>query len=111
MAGVGYYRFVMTVQNPVRTLDAFGQLVESWLNAGVIRANAERIQSTEVMDDQGPAVRTDWTIEATWFPNVSSRSRLVWNDHGTQRTFNIRGAWDRDGRRRRLEIEATEVLP
>jgi head-tail adaptor len=36
---------------------------------------------------------------------------LLFNDHGTQRTFNVRACWDRDQRRRRLEIEATEVLP
>ena len=36
--------------------------------------------------------------------------RTVARRAGT-RTFNVRACWDRDQRRRRLEIEATEVLP
>jgi head-tail adaptor len=65
----------------------------------------------EVVDDLGPAVRTDWRILATWHPSINTRSRLTMTDRGSTRTFNVRACWDRDQRRRRLEIEATEVLP
>jgi head-tail adaptor len=42
---------------------------------------------------------------------MSNRSRLLWYDNGTERTFTVRACWDRDQRRRRLEIEASEVTP
>jgi head-tail adaptor len=35
---------------------------------------------------------------------------LVWSDNGNTRTFNIKGCWDRDQRRRTLEIDAVEVV-
>lgn len=110
MAGVGYYRLVMDVQNPTRTVDAFGQATEAWVTIGQVRANLERMDTVEIMDDGGPSVRTDWTIAATWLDGVTSRSRLRYDDHGTVRIFNIRGAWSMH-RRRRLQIEASEVVP
>lgn len=107
----GMLRYMMAAQNPVRTVDALGQGSESWVTVANLPCHAEQMQTSDAMDDGGPAVRTDWRIIAAFHPGVSTRSRLVWNDNGTERTFNLRGCWDRDGRRRRLEIDATEVLP
>lgn len=107
----GMLRHAMTVQNPVRTVDNFGQASEAWISVTMIRCHAEQMQTGDAIDDGGPAIRTDWRILAAWHPAVSTRSRLIWNDQGTNRTFNIRACWDRDSRRRRLEINATEVLP
>jgi len=104
-------RIPMTVQNPVRTVDAFGQADEAWISVGSLWCHVEVANTMEVVDDLGPAVRTDWRILASFHPSVNTRSRLLWNDRGTERTFNVRACWDRDQRRRRLEIEATEVLP
>jgi head-tail adaptor len=105
----GMLRLSLTVQNPVRTVDAFGQAVEAWVTIGTVWAHVEASNTTEVMDDGGPAVRTEWRIIASWLPSLTSRSRLLWNDNGTTRTFNCRACWDMDQRRRRLEIEAVEV--
>jgi head-tail adaptor len=107
----GMLRHSMTVQNPVRTVDAYGQGAEAWVNVGTLRCHAEQMRTGDVVDDLGPAIRTDWRIIANWHPDVSTRSRLLWDDGTTTRTFNLRACWDRDSRRRRLEIEATEVLP
>lgn len=107
----GMLRTPMTVQVAVRTVDSFGQAGEAWVSVGTIWCHVETANTAEVLDDRGPAVRTDWRILATWHPQASSRARLVWNDYGNVRTFDIRGCWDRDQRRRRLEIDATEVLP
>ncbi len=107
----GMLRLAMTAQNPVRTVDDFGQASESWVNVAVLHCYIEMASTSEVIDDRGTAIRTDWRILSSFHPSVNARSRIVWNDHGTVRTFNIRACWDRDQRRRRLEIEATEVLP
>jgi head-tail adaptor len=107
----GMLRIPMTAQNPVRTVDAFGQASEAWVNVAVLHCHIEVASNNETMGDLGPEVRTDWRILACFHPSVNTRSRLLFNDHGTQRTFNVRACWDRDQRRRRLEIEATEVLP
>ena len=109
MAGVGYYRQVLTVQNPVTSLDSYGQAVVSWVNVGLVRGNLARVDSVEGMGDGGPEMRTTWSIEATWFPDVNMRSRLVWNDNGTDRTLNLRACHDADGRRKRLQMQAIEV--
>jgi len=114
MAGhvpTGMLRTPMTVQNPVRTVDAFGQADESWISVGTVWCHVEVANTMEVVDDRGPAVRTDWRILATWHPSINTRSRLTMTDRGSTRTFNVRACWDRDQRRRRVEIEATEVLP
>jgi head-tail adaptor len=103
-------RLAMTAQNPIRTVDSFGQASEAWINVATLHCHIEVASTTEVMDDRGPAVRTDWRILSSFHPSVTTRSRLIWNDRGNDRTFNIRACWDRDQRRRRLEIEATEVL-
>lgn len=113
MAGhvpTGMLRIPLTIQVPVATVDSFGQQSEAWVSVGTMWAHVETAQTSEVIDDRGPAVRTDWRILGTWHPQVSSRARLIWVNHGTTRTFNIRGCWDRDQRRRRVEIDATEVL-
>lgn len=107
----GMLRLSLTVQNPVRTVDAFGQAVEAWVTIGTVWAHVEASNTTEVIDDRGVAVRTDWRILASWHPELTARSRLIWTDYGTARTFAIRSATDRDQRRRRFEIEATEVMP
>ena len=107
----GMMRLVMTAQNPVRTVDAFGQASESWLSFATLPVHVELANTSDTMDDGGPATRTDWRILAPWHPSMNNRSRLLWNDNGTERTFTVRACWDRDQRRRRLEIEASEVTP
>jgi len=54
-------------------------------------------------------VRTDWRILAAFHPSVTTRSRLLLVDNGVTRTFFIKGCWDRDQKRRRLEINAVEI--
>ncbi len=107
----GMLRLAMTAQNPVRTVDDFGQASESWVNVAVLHCHIEVASTNDTFGDRGPEVRTDWRILASFHPSVNTRSRLIFNDRGTERTFNVRACWDRDQRRRRLEIEATEVLP
>ena len=105
----GMMRLVMTAQNPVATLDAFGQASESWLSFATIPFHIENANTEETMDDGGSSVRTDWRILAAFHPSVTTRSRLLLEDNGTTRTFFIKGCWDRDQKRRRLEINAVEV--
>jgi len=58
----------------------------------------------------GVSTRSDYRFLASWHPSVTTSSRLLWQDGDTLRIFNIRNSFDRDQRRRRLEIEATEVV-
>lgn len=105
----GMLRLSMTVQNPVRTVDAVGQAEVSWLSVANIACHIDSARTNEVVDDLGVNARSDWRILAAWHPAVSNNSRLLYQDNGTERVFNIRACWDRDQKRRRLEIEATEV--
>jgi hypothetical protein len=41
---------------------------------------------------------------------VDTETRLLWNDHGTTRTLEVRTCQDRDQRRRTLEMDAVEVV-
>jgi head-tail adaptor len=102
-------RLVMTAQNPVATVDAFGQAQESWLSFANIPVHIETANTEEGIGDGGVEVRTDWRILAAFHPSVTTRSRLLLVDNGVTRTFFIRGCWDRDQKRRRLEINAVEV--
>jgi head-tail adaptor len=104
-------RLVMTAQNPVATVDAFGQAQESWLSFANIPVHIETANTEEGIGDGGVEVRTDWRILAAFHPSVTTRSRLLLVDNGVTRTFFIKGCWDRDQKRRRLEINAVEVLP
>jgi len=105
----GMMRLVMTAQNPVATVDAFGQAQESWLSFANIPVHIETANTEEGIGDGGVEVRTDWRILAAFHPSVTTRSRLLLVDNGVTRTFFIRGCWDRDQKRRRLEINAVEV--
>lgn len=114
MAGhipTGMLRIPMEVQNPVRTVDLYGQASEAWVTVGVVHCHVEQANTAEVIDDRGVAVRTDFRILASWHPELNTRSRLRWTDYGRTRTFSIRTATDRDQRRSRFEIEAVEVEP
>jgi len=106
----GMLRLYFTVQNPVRTVDAFGQASVAWVSVGGIWGHAEQSRTTEVIDDGGIAARSDYRFLTGWHPQVTVNSRLLWQDGDSSRVFNIRTCHDRDQRRRRLEIEASEVM-
>ena len=107
----GMLRLVMTAQNRTVAVDALGQQTEAWSDVAMIAVHAEQMNTSEGFGDGGPEVRTDWRILAAWHPSVTTRSRLKWLDGTTTRYFNLRSCYDRDNRQRRLEIEATEVVP
>jgi head-tail adaptor len=103
-------RLSMTVQNPVRTVDSVGQAEVSWLSVAQIACHIDSARTNEVIGDLGVNARSDWRILAAWHPAVTTNSRLLYLDNGTERVFNIRVCFDRDQKRRRLEIEATEEV-
>ncbi len=104
----GMLRLSMTAQNPVRTVDDYGQAETSWISVAQIACHIETARTNEVIGDLGVNTRSDWRIIAAFHPSVTNNSRLVYQDNGTERVFHIRACWDRDQKRRRLEIEATE---
>ena len=106
----GMMRQIVTVQNPTVTVDALGQAEEAWLSVAAIPAHIEQMETTETVDDGGPAIQTTYRLLAAWHPNVSTRSRLRWVDRGATRTMNVRSCTDRDQRQRTLEIVAVEVV-
>ncbi len=105
----GMMRQMLTVQNPTVTVDDLGQASEAFLSVGAMPGHIEQMETTETVDDGGPAVQTTYRILGAWHPSVSTRSRLLWSDRGTVRTLNIRSCTDRDQRQRTLEIVAVEV--
>jgi len=105
----GMMRYSMALQVPTVSLDGLNQLDEAWTTVAVLACHAEQMQTADAFGDGGPEIRTDWKILAAWHPLATTRCRLLWNDNGVSRAFNIRGCWDRDGRKRTLEIDATEI--
>lgn len=105
----GMLRLYLTVQNPVRTVDTFGQASVAWVSVGGVWGHADQPRTTEVIDDGGVSTRSDYRFLASWHPQLTVNSRLLWQDGENARIFNVRSCFDRDQRRRRLEIEATEV--
>jgi len=105
----GMLRLWLTVQNPVRTVDSLGQASVAWVTIGGVWAHAEQARTAEVIDDGGVSTRSDYRFLCSWHPDLSTNSRFLWQDGDTERTFNIRNCYDRDQRRRRLEVEATEI--
>ena len=108
---VGMLRLAMVAYNPTSGKDSLGQRTETWTAGPTLWCHIEQADTSETIDDEGVSARTDFRILASWHPDVTVRSRLVWNDSGNTRTFNVRSCWDRDQRRRTLEILATEIVP
>lgn len=62
----------------------------------------------EVLGDMGVTVRTDLEIETAYHPYLTARCRLLL----AGREFNVSSVVDPDaGRRKRLRVVATEVVP
>lgn len=106
----GMMREVLTVQTPSTSTDTLGQLTRTYTTVATIRAHVEFIESAEAVDEGGPIVQTTYRLLAAWHPAVDTETRLLWNDHGTTRTLEVRTCQDRDQRRRTLEMDAVEVV-
>jgi head-tail adaptor len=109
----GMMRLVAAVQNPTAAVDSLGQWTETWANVSGLSAlpiYIEQMDTTETVDDGGPAIQTSYRILCPWTASVTTRSRFLWTDNGTQRTLNVRSCTDKDQRRRTLEVEAVEVV-
>jgi head-tail adaptor len=109
----GMMRLVAEVQNPTQGTDALGQWTETWSIAAGLKVfpiYIEQMDTTETVDDGGPAIQTSYRILCPWTASITTRSRFVWTDNGTNRTLNVRSCTDKDQRRRTLTIEAVEVV-
>lgn len=109
----GMMRLVAAVQNPTQSTDPLGQSTETWATVSGLSAlpvYIEQMDTTETVDDGGPAIQTSYRILCPWTASVTTRSRFLWTDNGTQRTLNVRSCTDKDQRRRTLTIEAVEVV-
>ena len=106
---VGMLRMYMQLQNPVASHDSLGQATETYAPVASLWCHIEQAQVQEVMHERGVTSRADYRILASWHPAVTVRSRLIWVDNGVTRTFDVRGCWDVDQRRRTLTIDAVEM--
>jgi SPP1 family predicted phage head-tail adaptor len=107
MAGSGYWRDLFLVESPTSVADALGQASTLWTTVGYIRGQV-RPSQREVMDDLGNAVRTDLELETAFHPGLTARCRLTLNGV----VYNVSSVTDPDsGRRRRLRVVCTEVMP
>lgn len=107
MAGCGFWRDIFTVQAPNASADAVGQATITWYSVGAVRGIVRETQR-EVTDDMGVAVRTDLEIETAYHPSLTARCRLLLGS----REFNVSSVVDPDGgRRKRLRVIATEIIP
>jgi head-tail adaptor len=109
----GMMRLVAEVQNPTAAVDSLGQWTETWANVSGLSAlpiYIEQMDTTETVEDGGPAIQTSYRILCPWTASITTRSRFLWTDNGTNRTLNVRSCTDKDQRRRTLEVEAVEVV-
>lgn len=108
---VGMLRLAMELWNPSSSYDTLGQATENYTKTTTLWCHVEQAQVSEVIDDKGVTARADYRILASWHPDVTVRSRLIWVENSVTRTFYVRGCWDRDQRHRTLEIDAVEMAP
>ena len=109
MAGAGFWRDTLIVQEPSTAIDALGQATPSWSSICTVRGQI-RPTKREVMDDLGNAVRTDLEIECAYHPDITARCRIF--SVQMDRTYYISSVTDASGyRRRALRIVATEQAP
>jgi head-tail adaptor len=109
----GMMRLVAEVQNPTAAVDSLGQWTETWASVSGLSAlpvYIEQMDTTETVEDGGPAIQTSYRILCPWTASITTRSRFLWTDNGTNRTLNVRSCTDKDQRRRTLEVEAVEVV-
>lgn len=109
MAGAGYRRERMTYQTPTRTVDATGQQSIAWSDVVTLSCAITPTQR-EVLDDLGVSVRTDISVESSYYASLAAKGRLK---HYTSNVcYNILSVVDPDnGRKRRLRILAAEITP
>lgn len=108
----GMMRQLLTLQNPLSTVDDLGQAAFTWTTVTTLPAHIEQMSTEESVDDGGPAVETRLRLLVSYHPDVSTHSRFLWNPLGVgaSRILNVRACWDRDQKQRTLEIEAVEVV-
>ncbi len=110
MAGAGYYHCAYHVQRASGyTKDGAGQRTKQWgATFLTLRGAPARQVERQILDDAGPATRTDVEIEAAYHPAVAAECRLVDVSDGT--AYEIIGVVDPDnGRKRRLTITAARI--
>ena len=59
-------RQMVTVQNPTVTVDSLGQNSEAWLSVAAVPAHIEQMDTSESVDDGGPAIQTTYRMLAAW---------------------------------------------
>ncbi len=109
----GMMRLVAEVQNPPAAVESLGQWTETWATVSGLSAlpvYIEHMDPTETVEDGGPAIQTSYRILCPRTASITTRSRFLWTDNGTNRTLNVRSCTDKDQRRRTLEVEAVEVV-
>ncbi len=88
----------VTLQAPVETDDGAGGVVVSWVDVASVWAEVRPRRGGEGLWADAPAGRLTSEIVMRWRDDVWPGMRLV----AGERTFDIRAAYDPDGRRRRV---------
>ena len=95
---IGAMRSRVTLQAPVETDDGAGGVVVSWVDVASVWAEVRPRRGGEGLWADAPAGRLTSEIVMRWRDDVWPGMRLV----AGERTFDIRAAYDPDGRRRRV---------
>jgi len=95
----------VTLQAPVETDDGAGGVVVSWVDVASVWAEVRPRRGGEGLWADAPAGRLTSEIVMRWRDDVWPGMRLV----AGERTFDIRAAYDPDGRRRRVVCLCLEV--
>ena len=102
---IGVMRWRVTLQAPVETDDGAGGVVVSWVDVASVWAEVRPRRGGEGLWADAPAGRLTSEIVMRWRDDVWPGMRLV----AGERTFDIRAAYDPDGRRRRVVCLCLEV--
>lgn len=102
---IGAMRSRVTLQAPVETDDGAGGVVVSWVDVASVWAEVRPRRGGEGLWADAPAGRLTSEIVMRWRDDVWPGMRLV----AGERTFDIRAAYDPDGRRRRVVCLCLEV--
>jgi len=104
--GAGKYRHRITIQQPTTTKGTMGGVKNTWSTFATVHAQKIHQATREFFAAQKVNAETTDLFVVRYLAGVTAKMRVIFGD----RTYDIIGAPDMDGRRRELFLLCKEVL-
>lgn len=107
----GSLRHKITIQEQGSGVDGFGQpIAGSWTEFNTVRASIRPVRGNEKFLSNVDFSTVSHTIRTRYFDGVNSSMRVVFNDRGVERIFNILNVINLYERDKELELHCEEFI-